>query len=501
MRSFCVSLAAICALVISAQVCAASDNAIAAYKMADYERAIPLLQADIAGNPNDARAQAALLSALVYQGRADEASQAAQADAIAFPDSPDVIAARGDFAFYMGDMQQAETLYRSALKLNQETARAYYGLSRVFHAASYYRAARLTCLKAQSVDPDDALITHLWLRYLPAERRDQLLPAFAAAHPWLYPHYQQYLKSAAAISGQLAKQTEFELEGGPREVTLHLITLRSAPGRPYGVGLPLRIENARPLMLLLDTGASGIFVSQKAIDKAGLEHLGSGEAAGIGDKGKRTTFGAVAGTCAIASLKFKNCVIEASEGKHNVMGDVDGLLGADVFSDYLVTIDFQKLLLHLKPLPPRPPNAQGYDRVISQEEANFTPVFRFGHELLVSTTLNRKSTGLFLLDTGASISNVDSTFARYSTKVRGDYYTRVSGISGNVRDVFEADKAELAFSHFRQRNLGLTAFNLNNHPEHQEVRLAGTLGMPVLVMFRLTIDYRNGLVDFGYASK
>ena len=77
----------------------------------------------------------------------------------------------------------------------------------------------------------------------------------------------------------------------------------------------------------------------------------------------------------------------------------------------------------------------------------------------------------------------------------------VKGVSGSVKDVFEADKAELQFGRFRQSNLGLIAFNLNNTPEHQDFRMAGILGLPVLSMFRLTIDYRNGLVGLDYIAK
>ncbi|MBV8896699.1 MAG: aspartyl protease family protein, partial [Acidobacteriaceae bacterium] len=128
----------------------------------------------------------------------------------------------------------------------------------------------------------------------------------------------------------------------------------------------------------------------------------------------------------------------------------------------------------------------------------FTPVFRFGHHLYVSTTVNKKATGLFLIDTGSAISAIDATFARLTTKIHGDEYMHVHGVSGSVRDVFEADKAELRFGRFAQRNLGLTSFNLNNSPEHQEVRMDGILGAPVLSLFHLSLDYRNGLVNFDY---
>jgi hypothetical protein len=77
----------------------------------------------------------------------------------------------------------------------------------------------------------------------------------------------------------------------------------------------------------------------------------------------------------------------------------------------------------------------------------------------------------------------------------------VKGISGEVKDVFEADKAVIDFAGYRQKNIGLMAFNLNNSPEHEEVRMSGVLGFPVLALFRLTIDYRNGLVKFDYIYK
>jgi Aspartyl protease len=243
-----------------------------------------------------------------------------------------------------------------------------------------------------------------------------------------------------------------------------------------GVGLQLRIADGRPLRMLFDTGASGILVKQSAIDKAGLEHLGSDQVWGIGDGGVRKMFAAVSDTCQIGTLKFRNCLVRALEGKRGVAGDQDGLIGADFFQDYVVDIDFQKRLLHLKPLPPRPADPQGYDRQVPEDEKNFTPVFRFGHMLMISTTVNRKSTGLFLLDTGSEITAMDATFARLSTKVHGDDWLRVKGVSGSVKQVYEADKAELRFGRFRQDNVGLATYNLNNAPEREDIRMSGILG-------------------------
>lgn len=490
-------------LILSAATSSASPNedAIAAYKDADYLRAIPLLQAAVASTPKDPLLNAALLSALVYEGRVDEASDAAENAAAAFPQSPEVVAARGEFAFYMGDMPEAERLFKQAVVLKEATARAVFGLYRLYHAASLYRSARLYCLRAHEIDPHDALITLAYIRYLVSTKRQEILPPFIASHPWLLERFEKEQESRDEVKNEINGRKVFEPQDPPKETTLQLVNLLDDPRRVRGVGIAVSINGGHPLKLLLDTGASGILVKQEAIDRAGLEHLGSFQASGIGDKGARASFVSIADTCSIGGLNYKTCVLSAVEGKGRIAGYEDGLIGADVFSDYVIEIDFQKHLLHLTPQPDRPPSPQGYDRVVPPDETSFTKVFRFGHHLLVPTNLNGKSWGLFLIDTGSALSSVDSTFARLSTKIYGNEYMHVRGLSGSVNNVFEADKAELQFSRYKQRNLGLTAFNLNNANEHQEYRMSGILGLPVLAMFRLTIDYRNGLVNFDYILK
>lgn len=500
MRS--ISVGAIALLVsVNASWAGPAEDAIAAYKSADYNRAIPLLQAAVASTPKDAVLRADLLSALVYEGRLDEASEAADADAADFPQSPEVLAARGEFAYYMSDTFEAEKLYKLASKLKADNARATYGLYRLYRAASMYRTARLLCMRAHEIDPDDALLTLAYMRYLVPERRNEALPPFIAAHPWLVTAYERDEESRSEVRNEINGRKLFELDGERKEITLPLLYMNDDPHRVRGVGLKVSINGGRPLTLLLDTGASGILVKEAAVDAAGLKHLGSFEVRGMGDKGGRGSFASIADTCSFGGLNYKTCLLRAVEGKARISGYEDGLIGADVFSDYVIAMDFQKRTLHLTPQPDRPDNPQGYDRTIPPNEASFTKVFRYGHHLLMPTNLNGKSWGLFLLDTGAEFSNVDSTFARLSTKIRGTDYVRITGVSGAVKDVFEADKAELIFSRYRQRNLGLTAFNLNNAPGHQEVRMAGVLGIPVLSLFRLTIDYRNGLVNLDYILK
>ncbi len=477
---------------------------VSVFKTGDYKRAIPLLQSAVAKAPKDPALSAALLSALVYEARVDEATDAYNDYETKFPDSPEIMAARGEFAFYMGDIPEAEKLFRAAAKAKEETARAAYGLYRLYFSRSMYRTARLLCLRAHQLDPDDALIHLAFLRYLVPEKRREEFGPFLQAHPWFFGNrYEAELETSSEIRSELAQRRAFEIDGvEPAEVTVPLVYIRNGPTRVLGVGLDMSIQGGRPLRMLFDTGASGILLTQAAVDKAGLNHVGSMETRGIGDKGSRSGFVTVAESCGIGNLKYKTCIFHALEGKGRVAGpDQDGLIGADFFSNYIVQIDFQRRTLHLTPHPKRPPNPQGYDRDPQPNQSTWSPVFRFGPHLYMLTRVNGKRYGLFLLDTGSTLSMIDSSFARLSTKIHSDSYMRVKGISGEVSQVFEADKAELEFAHFRQRIIGLTSFDLNNSPGHQEVRMSGIMGIPLLSLFRLTLDYRNGLVNFDYILK
>ena len=478
--------------------------ALQCFKTGDYKTAIPLLQAARSESVQPVAVKAALLSALVYEGRVDDATNLAAALEQEAATDPALMVARGEFLFYMGDMGGSEKLFREVIRIQENNARATYGLYRVFHAASLYKSARLLCMRAHSLDPDDALITLDFLHYTVGPRRRDLIGPFMQAHPWFaqVTHFESERESAAAVREKLAEEKAFQLQGAIADATVPLTVLMSSGTRARGIGIVVSIDGGKPLHLMLDTGASGILLTQQAVDKAGLKHLGTAQSWGIGDRGAQKGFFAVSNDCSIGTLKYKNCIFRAIEGKGRIAGEEDGLFGTDFFDDYLIHLDFQRHHITLKPLPQRPETPQGFDRTVPPGEEDFTPVFRFGHALCLPTLVNRKSPGLFVIDTGSGQSMMDSTFARLSTKIHGNESTRVKGISGSVKEVYEADKAELQFGHFRQNNLGLLSVDLNHSGDrHEEVRLSGLLGLPVLAMFRLDIDYRNGLVKFDYLGR
>ena len=129
---------------------------------------------------------------------------------------------------------------------------------------------------------------------------------------------------------------------------------------------------------------------------------------------------------------------------------------------------------------------------------NYSGVYRVGHMLLIPTALNDKPPKNFLIDTGAFDNMIDTAAAREVSKVHGDDYDTIKGLSGKVNKVYTADKVKIRFSHFQQDRNDLIAFDLSNISNNAGTEISGTLGFAMLRMLEIKIDYRDGMVDFTY---
>jgi predicted aspartyl protease len=105
---------------------------------------------------------------------------------------------------------------------------------------------------------------------------------------------------------------------------------------------------------------------------------------------------------------------------------------------------------------------------------------------------------LFLIDTGMNVNALSKRAASQVTKVSSDPNTRLKGLSGNVSDVYRAEKATLVFGHFAQKNQEMVTFDLSTFSRQLGTEVSGILGFDLLHMLQVKIDYRDGLVDFAY---
>jgi predicted aspartyl protease len=449
---------------------------------------------------------------LKQQRPEDAAADLAKALEIA-PSDDAIRVAQGEVHFRQGKIPEAMNDFTPLVKAGTREARAYLGLGKAYWAASYYQHAKLMFDKAYERDPEDPDIRKRWLFTLTRKERLEALKGYLSGETDDDKDEREHLETSLVTLKEAEEEGRKGCQLATQVTETHLPMERLLYGaqRLRGYGVKAEFNGAKAT-LLLDSGSSGILISRKVAEKAGIQGIVTTDIHGIGDKGTVSSFVGVADSIKIGQLEFQGCHIEIID-RNSVTGE-DGLIGSDVFNDFLVGIDFPNAKLHLSPLPPAPPPTetekalvQKYpkigrfrDRYIAPELKEYTQVFRFGHMLLIPTRLNDSSPKLFLIDTGAFSDTISPAAAKEVTKVRSSDRIQVKGLNGAVKQVFTADDLTLTFSHFRQPAKDMVAFETSKLSNSVGTEISGTLGFAMLYQMELKIDYRDGLVDFVYDS-
>jgi predicted aspartyl protease len=266
-----------------------------------------------------------------------------------------------------------------------------------------------------------------------------------------------------------------------------------------GMGLRVQFNERESATLLLDTGASGIAVTPKLAEKAGLEVLGrqSRETKGIGDERGQDSLEYLASVLRIGDVTFADYPVSTFRSAKSA--DYDGLIGADVFARFLVGIDFVKYQLTLDPISKPATNSNDEPEDAGQDPApGFYRALRFGNHMTVLTSVNEHPSRLFLIDSGSSSNLIDEEVAREAASVESAGRVVVRGIQGKVEKTSMARHVSLVFAGLRHDNPDLIAINFDKINDSAGVGIAGIIGMPVLTQLKLTIDYRNGTVRMEY---
>jgi tetratricopeptide (TPR) repeat protein len=511
-------------------------EALILYRKGDFDGAIRDYQQVLQETPASAEAYAGLTRVYLKKKDVQQASDTIH-KALQVADGPAVHVALGEVYFRQGKISDAEVEWVKVINSGHADARAYLGLARVRWAISNYKSGWAMIDRAHALDPSDPEILRVWVGKLSRDERTKFLENYLASENnddeesrTAMRHYLEYIKARAkdprSACHLVSKTTATETS---------MAELLEDAQHLRGLGLTVEV-NGRKSRLLLDTGASGILINRPLAEKAGVTRLSNVDIGGVGDKGSKSGYRALADSLKIGGLEFQNCPVEVLD-QRSVIGE-DGLIGADVFSSFLVDLDFPSEKLRLSPLPKRPeetaatinlkteedddsePDSQSsdgevtgkkpdgskpapgpQDRYIAPEMQSYTRVFRFGHMLLVPTSIGDVPAKLFLLDSGALMNHITPAAAREITKVHGDSDTIVKGLSGSVKSVYRADNAVLQFGHLRQKNQDLISFDLSHISDDMGTEISGTLGFVVLRLLDIKIDYRDGLVDFSYDPK
>jgi len=433
-----------------------------------------------------------------HSGKAYAVAEQALAKA---PQTAGAETAAGLAMYRRGDLYKAESHFRAALAIKPDYPGALRGMASIYSAVSKPRTARDFRLRAYRQSPDDP---ELMVAYANTLKGPDHIAALEAALLKIDPTTEQarnlrvHIANDRALGDRKLRRLVSPFESSRIKLSL----IRNGPDRPRGWAIRLMLNQKESVKLILDTGASGISVSPKFAEKAGLQAI-SGEAAdakGIGDKKPSSAVAYLASEVRAGDVVFADYPISVFRNAQSV--DFDGLIGADVFARFLVKIDFPKMELSLEP---RPINTEVDEETGPVDAGNPAPgffrAFRFGDHLAVTTTIEGGRPGvhsaLFLLDSGASLNLIDTETAKESTRVSDSRIT-VSGIQGKVDKTSQATQVSLIFAGFRHANPGLIAISLEKMGDSMGIGFGGILGMPVLANLSVTIDYRDGTVKMEY---
>jgi predicted aspartyl protease len=503
-----------------------------AFLHSDYDRAVVLYQAQLQQKPNDPTLIAGLVEVLLRQQKVTEADDLVHKALAQNPQSGVLMGALGEVQYRAGTPWLALPTADASIKLDPCNPQVRLLSARLLRLNSHYASAADEISTAHALDPSNPRIRSRWLDTLPVKERITELEAYLASANGEDP---ETLKSLHFYLAYL-KQQEIEPHKACRlvsntdtaEIPFKYLFQDGTHIRAFGLDVKLNDHDTR---LEIDTGASGLLVSRSVADHAGLKQFSRTEVGGVGSQGNKAAYTTFADDIKIGSLEFKDCAVEVID-KGNVV-DSDGLIGMDVFSRFLITLDYPMRKLLLAPLPPRPnetsglkptletrgntnqdesqdnttsppssapkPAAHGpYDRYIAPEMKDWTLVYRVGHDLLLPASLNNGPPKLFIVDTGAFATTVTPEVAREVTKVHREDNLIVHGVSGKVDKVYTADNITFRFAHISQKVDSVVAFETPGLSKNLNMEIGGFIGITALGQMTVSIDYRDGLMKFAY---
>jgi tetratricopeptide (TPR) repeat protein len=474
------------------------------FSQGKYLEAAALYRNWAAAEPGSGPALAGVVRSLLYAGRKPEAYEALAAAQKVAPESSDVLLAAGDVAFRQGNFRQAETSYKAALQKEPKSTPAWMGLVRLFNIASAHQSAERTLKRALEINPNN----RVFLNALAALRPDG--PEHIAVMETLMGTFPADSESGVALREHIERDKKRGdrrrrgLASPYQAARIPIEIMRDSPTHFRGWGLKLSINDNKPLILMLDTGASGIVLNDKAAASLGLERENTHnfEIGGIGGGKKKAAHREIARKVDIGGVVFNDYPIEIVEGK---VEEDAGLIGTDVFAQFLVTVDLPGEHIGLTPFPglqTAPDPDAPSQRTLSAATEGFFPFYRIGHFILVPTKVSDKGPFLFAVDSGARDTILLRDVAAQVGKVKADNHVQFKGVQGKTRQVYEIENAVLEFAGIRQRNAqGVTVFDGNDFNIDVGTDLGGMLGARALIYLSTTIDYRNGLIKFEFKQK
>jgi predicted aspartyl protease len=390
------------------------------------------------------------------------------------------LAFRGEIEFRKGHFDQADALYREALKMDSRNARAHFGLGKLAMGRVKGKLAVQELMRAIDLDPKVPLY-HLYASEALGSEKN-----YAGQRKELETYLQMNpndedrvteakagLETLRAFGSEEIAAVEAPKEVAPIRFTKSLNLIFTA----------VKINGKGPYRFAIDTGATQTVISEKLATDLQLQPITSTVVFGIGGGGKVETKLYKIKELTTGDVKVKNTPV----GTFNdplVSQIADGILATSIFSDFIITIDYPagQLLLSRK-------------RVSASSGAEILPVWFFSNLLLLPVDVNEKR-GNFVVDTGAVTTvlshgtaaqlgvNENTPGAKVDLGIAG-----VGGFEGIVLKLpnvtFKTPKNTEVFPQ-------VVAIDLKKISKMIGTEVAGVLGYDFFSDYKLTLDYNAG---------
>jgi predicted aspartyl protease len=432
----------------------------------------------------------ALMSILVLPGSATQAP-AASGDPIAdllaqddipkaealvrsAPPSAKTSAYQGEIEFRKGHFDGAQSLYQAALRTDDKTPRAHFGMGKLALAKLKTKDALRSFRRAIELDPKEPLY-HFYaseaadLDKDPAEMRKQLeeYVRLAPKDPDRLTEAKAGLEMLAAFKDQ--KIGVVEAPDQPKPIPFRkLINLIFAD---------IMINGQGPFNFAIDTGASQMVVSERVAQKIGLKPITTTIMMGAGGSGKVESPVYRLDQIQIGDVKIKN--LPAGAFNDPLLSQVtDGIIGASLLADFIVTVNYPENRIELS------------HRNTNTGEP--TPVWCFANLLLLPLDINGQQ-GNFVIDTGAVTTVVSHGLANALGVNENTPGAKVDlgigGVGGFAGVVLLVPKVTLKGANHSEAFDRVLGIDLQPISKMLQTEVAGLVGFDFLEKYKLTLDY------------
>ena len=484
----------------------------------DFPAANTLFRAQLTAATTDAAraaSTAGLIRTQLATGKLSEALADAKKSVAEHPNDALLQDVLGEVYFRRGETDEAANAFNTSIKLDFCSSRTHFDMAHYLRLSGMFASEKANLNLAHILSPHDITFAPAATPHTRMSAEDRLAEMMQRLESTdLTPEDRASLQRAIEVVRAQSKGS-CQVVHPVESTRIPMVPISKGPYDMYGAGLELQI-NGHKKRFEIDTGASGLLISRSAAASAGIIGEAEIKGGGLGDGGPTKELLAHVDSLRVGELEFHNCLVRVFD-KRSVL-PVDGLIGPDVFSSWIVTLDIPSREVRLSPLPKRPSdvaptpsdldtagegeNAQVVprDRYIAPEMQNWTPVFRYGHSLIFLTRIGKAPPKLFIMDTGSSRTIVSASAAKEVTGV-SESDNRIRGINGDVKKVSAADDITISFARVTQRLGETAAIDTSNMGRGSGVEISGLIGFPTLRELIISIDYRDNLVNIVYDPK